>query len=119
MVTILKRENISLGGQLNMAKKIIPVKRKLGIISNDTLEMLNKSIRNNYALFGDRANDIKAYCIRLKNLVYDKPFNLNDVNISRYTIKKDSDGELVCKKDRVTRFPNVFVASITPTSCYR
>ena len=43
MVTILKRENISLGGQLNMAKKIIPGKRKTGIISNDTLEMLNKS----------------------------------------------------------------------------
>ena len=73
-----------------MAKKIIPGKRKLGIISNDTMKMLNKSIRNNYALFGDRANDIKAYCIKLKNLVYGEPFNLDDVKVSRYTIKKDS-----------------------------
>lgn len=96
-----------------MAKKIIPGKRKLGIISNDTLEMLNKSIRNNYALFGDRANDIKAYCIRLKNLVYGEPFNLDDVKVSRYTIKKDSDGELICKKDRATKYPDV---SIDPTT---
>lgn len=96
-----------------MAKKIIPVKRKLGIISNDTLEMLNKSIRNNYALFGDRANDIKAYCIRLKNLVYGEPFNLDDVKVSRYTIKKDSDGELICKKDRATKYPDVSIDHAT------
>ena len=106
MATILRRENISLGGQLNMAKKIIPGKRKLGIISDDAIEMLNKSIRNNYALFGDRADNIKAYCIRLNNLVNDKHFNLNG-NISRYTIKKDIDGELICEKDRVTSFPNI------------
>lgn len=109
METILKRENISLGGQLNMAKKIIPGKRKTGIISNDTLDMLNKSIRNNYALFGDRANDIKAYCIRLKNLVYGESINLDDVKVSRYTIKKDSDGELICKKDRATKYPNISI----------
>ena len=96
-----------------MAKKIIPGKRKLGIISNDTLKMLNKSIRNNYALFGDRANDIKAYCIRLKNLVHGESINLDDVKVSRYTIKKDSDGELVCKKDRATKYTNV---SIDPTT---
>lgn len=96
-----------------MAKKIIPRKRKLGIISNDTLEMLNKSIRNNYALFGDRANDIKAYCIRLKNLVQGESINLDDVKVSRYTIKKDSDGELICKKDRATKYPNI---SIDPTT---
>ena len=94
-----------------MAKKIIPGKRKLGIISNDTIEMLNKSIRNNYALFGDRANDIKAYCIRLKNLVHGEPFNLDGVKISRYTIKKDNDDELICKKDKATKYSNV---TITP-----
>ena len=113
METILRRENISLGGQLNMAKKIIPGKRKLGIISDDTLEMLNKSIRNNYALFGDRADNIKAYCIRLKNLVQGESINLDDINVSRYTIKKDSDGELICKKDRATKYPNI---SIDPTT---
>lgn len=97
-----------------MEKKMIPAKGKSrkGIISNDTLEMLNKSIRNNYALFGDRANDIKAYYIRLKNL-YSEPFlNLDNVKVSRYTIKKHSDGELICKKDRATKYPNI---SITPT----
>ena len=98
-----------------MEKKMIPAKGKSrkGIISNDTLEMLNKSIRNNYALFGDRANDIKAYYIGLKNL-YSEPFlNLDNVKVSRYTIKKHSDGELICKKDRATKYPNI---SITPAA---
>lgn len=94
-----------------MAKKIIPGKRKTGIISNDTIEMLNKSIRNNYALFGDRVNYIKAYCIRLKNPVQGESINLDDVKVSRYTIKKDNDGELICKKDRATKYPNI---TITP-----
>ena len=96
-----------------MAKKIIPGERKTGIIDIDTLEMLNKSIRNNYALFGDRANDIKAYCIRLKNLVHGEPINLDDAKVSRYTIKKDSDGELICKKDRVTKYPDVSIDPAT------
>ena len=94
-----------------MAKKIIPGKGKgkFGIISDDIIEMLNNSIRNNYALFGDRANYIKAYCIRLKNLAYGESINLDDVKVSRYIIKKDDDGgELICKKDRASQYP-VFI----------
>ena len=104
-----------------MAKKIIPGKGKpkTGIISDDTIEMLNKSIRNNYALFGDRADNIKAYCIRLKNLVHDKPFNLDDVKVSRYTIKKDSDSELICKKDRATKYPSITIDPTTAKICVR
>lgn len=94
-----------------MAKKIIPMKGKTGIIGADTLEMLSKSIRNNYALFGDRANNIKAYCIRVNNLdkMNGKSFNLEDISISRYTINKGNDNELRCKKDKATEFPSVCV----------
>ena len=82
-------------------KKIIPGKVKSnGIIDIGVKDILSKKIRNNYALFGDRAKEIKAYCINIKNLdkKNDQFYDLhNNMGFKVYTLTESKDGNICVK----------------------
>lgn len=92
-------------------KKIISsgkVKNK-GIIDDSSRKLLEKKIRNNYSLFGDKVYPLVAYCIELYN--YSKVYNniSDNIDIIKYIITKDKDENLDCKFDKSFNDNNIAI----------